>query len=85
MIRVYFVFNDPLDESGINLSFADIPTDDPGEAFMRVEDAAESGELWKQMYPDDEERTYSLIKGKMMYLDISNPTRAQGAETVLSL
>jgi hypothetical protein len=54
MIRVYFVFRDPLDEAEVNLSFVDVPTADPARAFERVEQAAESGELWKNLYPDDQ-------------------------------
>ena len=50
MIRVYFIFEDPLDDAQVNLSFVDVPTRDPRKAFERVEQAAESGELWKQMY-----------------------------------
>ena len=49
MIRVYFIFEDPLDDAEVNLSFVDVPTRDPRKAFERVEQAAESGELWKQM------------------------------------
>ena len=71
MIRIYFVFRDPLDEEQINLSFVDLPTQNPDKAFYRVFEAAESGELWKNLYPDDEEHPYTLIKSKMMYLDIS--------------
>ena len=71
MIRIYFVYEDPLDEEEINLSFVDVPTQDPDEAFSRLEAAASSGELWKKMYPDDEEYPYKLIRTKMMYLDVS--------------
>ena len=85
MIRVYFVFEDPLDDSEINLSFVDVPTRDPGKALERVEEAAESGELWKNMYPDDEEHPYALIKSKMMYLDISTLPHEQSADTVLTI
>lgn len=85
MIRVYFVFEDPLDESGINLSFADVPTQHPGEAFARVERAADSGELWKAMYPEQPEHDYTLIKSKMMYLDISSLARQPNADTILAL
>lgn len=85
MIRVYFVFEDPLDESGVNLSFADVPTRDPDKAFERVEEAAESGELWKAMYPDDEDHPYTLIKCKMMYLDISTLPHGPNAQTILAL
>jgi len=49
MIRVYFIFEDPLDDAEVNLSFVDVPTRDPRKALERVEQAAESGELWKQM------------------------------------
>jgi len=71
MIRVYFVFEDPLDDDGVNLSFIDVRTRDPREAFQRVERAADSGELWRNMYPDDLEHPYTLIRSKMTYLDIS--------------
>ncbi len=84
MIRVYFVFNDPLDEAGVNLSFADVPTRDPAKAFKRVEEAAESGKLWESMYPDDREHPYTLIKAKMMYLDVSALPREPSVETILA-
>ena len=71
MIRVYFVFEDPRDDSGINLSFADVRTTDPGKAIRRVYDAAYSGELWRMLYPDDQEHPYGIIDNKMSYLDIS--------------
>ncbi len=85
MIRVYFVFQDPLDDDEINLSFVDVPTRDPRKAFERVEKAAESGELWKQMYPDDQNYPYTLMKTKMTYLDISALPDEQRAETVLPI
>jgi hypothetical protein len=85
MIRVYFVFEDPLDESGVNLSFADVPTRDPAKAFDRVEEAAEAGELWKAMYPDDEEHPYKLVLDKMIYLDISTLPYAPNAATILPI
>ncbi|HEV2492192.1 MAG TPA: hypothetical protein VG204_03875 [Terriglobia bacterium] len=81
MIRVYFVFEDPLDQSGVNLSFADVPTRDPDEAFERVEKAAESGRLWEALYPDDQNHPYALINDKMMYIDIS--TLPPNPETIL--
>ncbi|MGH9328364.1 MAG: hypothetical protein ACRD2B_16975, partial [Terriglobia bacterium] len=71
MIRIYFVYEDPIDETGVNLSFADVPTSDPTTAFVRVEQAAESGELSERMYPDDEDRPYTLLKTHAMYLDIT--------------
>jgi len=85
MIRVYFVFEDPLDETEVNLSFADVPTPDPRRAFERVEEAAASGELWKSMYPDDRVHPYTLIKTKMMSLDISTLPHEQCANTLLSI
>ena len=85
MIRVYFVFEDPLDDAEVNLSFINVPTRDPGKAFERVEEAAESGELWKSMYPDDEEHPYTLIKSKMMYLDISALPNELSADTLLPI
>ncbi len=85
MIRIYFVFEDPLDESGVNLSFADVPTRDPDIAFERVERAAESGELWKAMYPHDKQRPYTLITNKMFYLDISTLPHAPSRESILPL
>lgn len=83
MIRVYFVFEDPLDEKEINLSYVDVPTQDPGEAIQRVEEAADSGELWQNLYPDDQQHPYTLIKNKMMYLDISALPHEVCAETIL--
>lgn len=85
MIRVYFVFEDPLDDAQVNLSFVDVPTRDPGQALKRVENAAESGQLWKNMYPDDQEHPYTLITSKMMYLDISTLGHEQSAETMLAV
>jgi hypothetical protein len=84
MIRVYFVFEDPRDDAGINLSFVDVPTRDPDEAVKRVEEAANSGELWENMYPDDREHPYALIKSKMMYLDITTLRHEQSADTTLA-
>ena len=85
MIRVYFVFEDPLDDTGINLSFVDVPTRDPDKAFERIEEAAESGELWKLLYPDDQEHPYTLFKYKMSYLDISALPHELSAHTVLAI
>jgi hypothetical protein len=85
MIRVYFVFEDPLDEAGVNLSFVDVPARDPAEAFKQVEQAAESGKLWKNLYPDDRDHPYTLIKTKMMYLDLSALPHDQSADTVLAI
>ncbi len=85
MIRVYFVFEDPLDDAQVNLSFVDVPTRDPGKALQRVEEAAASGQLWKAMYPDDEEHPYALIKNKMSYLDISALPGEPSADTVLAI
>jgi hypothetical protein len=85
MIRVYFVFEDPLDDTGVNLSFVDVPTRDPNKAFGRVEQAAESGELWKFLYPDDEEHPYTLLKYKMNYLDISALPDEPSADTLLAI
>jgi hypothetical protein len=85
MIRVYFVFEDPLDDAQVNLSFADVPTRDPDKAFLRVEEAAASGELWRVMYPDDQGHPYSLIKTKMIYLDISALPHEWSADTLLAI
>ncbi len=85
MIRVYFIFEDPLDDAQVNLSFVDVPTRDPGKAFERTEEAADSGELWKVMYPDDLEHPYTLIKNKMMYLDISALPHQPSADTILAI
>lgn len=85
MIRVYFVFEDPLDEAEVNLSFVDVPTRDPREAFERVEQAAKSGKLWKNMYPDDRDHPYTLITAKMMYLDVSNLPHEQRVDTILAI
>jgi hypothetical protein len=85
MIRVYFVFEDPLDDTEVNLSFVDVPTPDPDKAVERIEEAAESGELWKVMYPDDQEHPYKLLKNKMSYLDISALPHEATADTVLAV
>jgi hypothetical protein len=85
MIRVYFIFDDPLDEDGVNLSYVDVPTLDPSKAFGRVEEAADSGELWERIYPGDSEHPYSLIKSKMTYLDISTLPAEQSDDTLLAL
>ena len=85
MIRVYFVFEDPLDDAEANLSFVDVPTGDPEKALERVEVAAESGELWKSMYPDDRKHPYMLIKSKMMHLDISAVPHEASADTILAI
>jgi hypothetical protein len=85
MVRVYFVFEDPLDSSGVNLSYADVPTRKPTIAVDRVKQAAESGELWKRMYPGDEEHPYRLLDQKMVYLEISSLRDEATAETILPL
>ena len=85
MIRVYFVFEDPLDDSGVNLSFADVPTTDPSRALWRVHDAAHSGELWKILYPDDQQHEYSILDNKMTYLDISRLPNESNASTILPI
>ena len=85
MIRIYFVFEDPLDDSEVNLSFVDVPTQDPDKALERVEEAAGSGELWKIVYPDDQDHPYTLIKSKMVYLDISVLPHESTADTVLAM
>ncbi len=84
MIRIYFVFDNPLDDDGVTLSYVDVPTQDPTEAFGRVADAAESGELWHSLYPDEKEHPYTLIESKMLYLDISTLAHEQHAETTLA-
>ena len=85
MIRVYFVFEDPLDDAQVNLSFVDVPTRDPSKALQRVEEAAGSGQLWKTMYPDDREHPYTLIRNKMSYLDISGLPHEWSGDTVLPI
>lgn len=85
MIRVYFVFEDPLDDAGINLSFVDVPTGHPDKALERIEKAAESGELWKLIYPEDQEHPYTLIKYKMSWLDISALPNEPVEDTVLAI
>jgi len=85
MIRVYFIFEDPLDDSEVNLSFVDVPTRDPHKALERVEEAAESGDLWKVMYPEDQEHPYTLMKNKMIYLDISALPRQPSEDTILAV
>ena len=85
MIRVYFVYEDPLDETGINLSYVDVPTRDPHKALLHVHEAAGSGELWKSLYPNDQEHRYMLIESKVSYLDISAIAHEASAETVLPI
>lgn len=85
MIRVYFVFQDPLDDSGVNLSFADVPTTDPATALRRVHDAADSGELWGILYPDEQQQEYSILDNKMSYLDISRLPNESNASTILPI
>lgn len=83
MIRIFFAFDDPKDEDLVNLSYVDVPTSNPGDALRRVEKAAESGELWKNMYPDEREHPYKLISSKMLYLDISTLLSEHRPETTL--
>ena len=85
MIRVYFVFEDPLDDAGVNLSYADVPTTDPGKALRRIHGAAESGELWRALYPDGKEHPYALVASKMTYLDISALPNRSNSDTVLAI
>ena len=85
MIRVYFLFHDPFDDDGVNLSYVDIPTGDPVKALQRVQEAARSGELWRNMYPESKEWPYALVNDKMTFLDISGLPHEQRRETVLSL
>ncbi|HLJ30768.1 MAG TPA: hypothetical protein VKY85_28955 [Candidatus Angelobacter sp.] len=86
MIRVYFVFEDSLDDSGVNLSFIDVSTQDPGKALQSVKDAAVSGELWKRLYPDgpDLDNPYLLLETKMMYLDVSALPQEHAGAIVLT-
>ena len=83
MIRVYFVFEDPLDDTGINLSYVDVAVKTPRDALERVEQAAQSGELWRNLYPQDEECPYALIKDKMMYVDIAGTPERSAAAVLL--
>jgi len=83
MIRVYFVFEDPLDDSGVNLSYVDVPTSEQGEALRRVVAAASSGRLWQNLYPEDEEHPYKLIEDKMTCMDVSALRGQHRAETTL--
>ncbi|MBZ5561161.1 MAG: hypothetical protein LAP13_01935 [Acidobacteriia bacterium] len=85
MIRVYFVFEDPLDHEKVNFSFVDVPTRDPEKAFEAVEQAAESGGLWKFLYPDDPEHPQTLIADKMVWLDISSMPHETTADTLLAV
>lgn len=85
MMRVYFVFEDPLDDAGVNLSYVDVPTNEPVKALVRVEQAASSGELWQNLYTDDKEHPYVLLRSKMLCLDISDIPREVTAETTLPL
>lgn len=82
MIRIYFVFDNPLDD-GVTLSYIDVPTQEPAEAFWRVAKAAESGALWRSLYPDEDTHPYTLIECKMLYLNISTLANEQSAETTL--
>jgi hypothetical protein len=82
MIRVYFVYEDPIDETGVNLSYVDVPISNPGRAFGRVIEAAESGELWKLLYPDDEEPCYKLMTTHMTYLDVTSLPPERGVLTL---
>ena len=84
MIRVYFVFEDPLDDTGINLSYVDVDVKAPREALERVEQAAESGELWRNLYPEDEDYPYILIKAKTMYLEIAAADDQAGDAVLVS-
>lgn len=83
MIRVYFMFEDPSDEVGLNLSYVDVPTRNATRAFDQVERAASSGELWARMYPDQEYHPYKLVREKMMYIDITGVRQEWTPETVL--
>ena len=47
--------------------------------------AAERGELWKKLYPDDHEHPYTLLKTKMTYLDISKLAHEQSVDMVLTI
>jgi len=85
MIRVYFVFEDPKDDTGHNLSYVDVPTNEPNEALLRVRSAASSGELWRNLYPGEEDQTYVFLPGKMLYLDISEIPAEITLETTLPL
>ncbi len=85
MIRMYFVFQDPLDDAEVNLSFVDVPTRDTDKALERLEDAADSGELWRLMYPDDQDHPYRLIENKVSYLDISTLPHEPNTGTVLPI
>lgn len=84
-MRVYFVFEDALDDSGVNLSFVDVPTQKPGEAIQSVKVAAASGDLWKQLYPDvdDSEGLFALMETNMTCLDISSLPQEHNPATVL--
>jgi hypothetical protein len=85
MIRVYFVFEDPFDDAEVNLSFVDVPTRDPEKAFEAVERAAESGALWKFLYPNDAEHPQALIGDKMVWLDISALPQETTADTLIAV
>ncbi|HLW80592.1 MAG TPA: hypothetical protein VKS20_00980 [Candidatus Acidoferrales bacterium] len=85
MIRVYFIFEDPLDDTGLNLSYVDVPTKESTKALSRVQQAASSGELWKNLCPDKKEHMYVLLPSKMQYLDISELPEEVVPETTLPL
>lgn len=85
MIRVYFVFEDPLDDTGLNLSYVDVQTKEPAKALSRVEQAAFSGELWRNLYPYEDKHMYVLLPRKMQYLDISELPAEVAPESTLTL
>ncbi len=82
MIRVYFVYEDPLDEVNVNLSFIDVPTRSASKALRRVSEAATSGELWTTLYGSNGGDGYRLIESKMTYLNIT-AVRGEWSESTL--
>ncbi len=70
-----------------HLSYVDVPTVEAGLAIERVKDAADSGELWTRLYPEDAEgdSEYSLLETKMTFLDISGLPQEHSMETLLPL
>ena len=85
MIRFYFAYRDPVDEEGIGLSYVDVRTEAPQEAFQKLEKAAESGDLWRILFPGDERHPQKLIRTKAVYLDISGLPAEHRRETTLNV
>ena len=84
VIRVYFVFRDPLDDSGVNLSYVDVKgAKDFPAALQRVRVADESRELWENLYPYQSKEDYRLIPEKMSPIDITDLPDVQDKYTTI--